>query len=295
MPKDYYEVLGVARDADAGAIKKAFRKLAVKLHPDKNPDDPTAEEHFKEANEAYAVLSDPEARKKYDRFGHNQFHQQVNVEDIFRGTDFSSIFGDMGFGQDIFGSIFGGGGGGRGRGHGRPPRPTKGQDIVLEVEVGFQEAALGGQRRIGYDRPGGRRELTVKIPAGIEHGKKIRLRGEGLEAPGGGPRGDLMLKVKISPHPLFTRAGADLKTVVKVPLSTLLLGGTVVVPTLEGEKKIRVREGSSAGTQQRLRGQGAAQRGGERGDLYVTIQPELPDELNDEQREALERLREVGL
>lgn len=304
MPRDYYEILEVGRDADEATLKKAFRRRAVQLHPDKNPDDPTAEENFKELNEAYAVLSDADKRAQYDRFGHDGFQQRYSVEDIFQGTDFASIFQNLGFGSDIFGSVFSGGGPGGARGGFRggpnvrpgPRGPMKGQDYALEIEIGFREAALGGQRMVRFQRPDGLRELTVRIPPGIESGKKIRVRSEGLpSAHSGGPPGDLILKVKVAAHPQLTRDGADLEATIEVPLTTLVLGGTVAVPTLDGDKKIRLHAGTAAGSQQRLRGLGVAQRGGERGALYITLQPAMPVELTDDQRALFEQLREQGL
>lgn len=300
MAKDYYETLGVPRDADAAAMKKAFRKKAIELHPDKNPDDPEAEERFKEVNEAYAVLSDQEKRSQYDRFGHAGFQQRFNMEDIFRGTDFGAMFGDMGFGSDIFSSMFGGGAAGRGFGghQGRrgPRAPTKGQDYQLEIDVSFNEAALGGQRMVRFKRPDGERTLTVRIPAGIEHGKTIRVRGEGLPSSHPqGPRGDLLIRIKVAAHPYITREGGDLRVNVPVPLSTLALGGVVEIPTLEDNKKIRVKPGTAPGAQQRLKGLGVANKRGERGRLYVTLQAEFPSELTEEQRALFEQLRELGL
>jgi curved DNA-binding protein len=300
MATDYYELLGVERGSDAAAIKKAFRKKAIQWHPDKNPDNPKAEDKFKELNEAYAVLSDPDKKDQYDRFGHAGFHQRYSADDIFRGADFSSVFGDMGFGQDVFSSIFGGGGqsgGGRARGggfgHGGPP---KGQDYQVELECSFHEAALGGQRTVQFQRPDGLRKLTVRIPGGVTTGKTIRVRGEGLPSMvSGGPSGDLMLKVKVSAHPLFARDGANIRVTIAVPLSTFVLGGTVSIPTLDGDKKIRVKPGTKAGAQQRLKNLGAVVKGDERGGMVVTLQPEIPEELSDEQTAIFEQLRDVGL
>jgi len=301
MATDYYELLGVERGSDAAAIKKAFRKKAIQWHPDKNPDNPEAEDRFKELNEAYAVLSDPEKKDQYDQFGHAGFHQRYSADDIFRGADFSSIFGDMGFGQDVFSSLFGGaagGGGFRARtggggfGHGGSP---KGQDYQVELECSFQEAALGGQRTVQFQRPDGVRKLTVRIPGGVLTGKTIRVRGEGFPSVvKGGPSGDLMLKVKVSAHPLFARDGANIRVTVPVPLSTFALGGTVSIPTLDGDKKIRVKAGTKGGAQQRLKGLGAVIKGEDRGALLVTLQPEIPEALTEAQTAVFEQLRELG-
>jgi curved DNA-binding protein len=296
MANDYYQILGVPRDADPQVIKKSYRQRALELHPDQNPDNPKAEDQFKELNEAYAVLSDPEKRTKYDRFGHAGFQQQYSADDIFRGTDFASIFRDIGFGSDMFGNIFSGGNPGAHAGQRRAPRgPQKGQDFRIEIGVGFTEAALGGERSVRFQRPDGLRELTVRIPAGVDQGKTIRVRGEGLPSPmQGGSRGDLLLKVKVSPHPDFTRDGLDIRTTVSVPLSTLVLGGTVTIPTLDGNKKIRVKPGTPAAMQQRLRELGAGSAG-KRGSLLVTLQATIPTELSDEQRLLFEQLQEQGL
>ena len=306
MARDYYDVLGVARDSDAQALKKAFRARAKELHPDKNPDNPKAEEQFKELNEAYAVLSDESKRKQYDAFGHQRFHEKFSSEDIFRGTDFSSAFEGTGFGSDILDALFGGRGGGRGGvggagfGGGQRRGPQKGQDIEREVEVAFAEAALGGERRLRIMRSDGPRELTVRVPAGIEDGGKIRVRSEGNPSPSGGPAGDLMLRLKVAAHPSLTREGGDLHANILLPLSTLVLGGTAMVPTLDGDKKIRVKPGTASGAQQRLSGLGAVRRDpergatGERGDLYAHLIPAIPVELEDRTRALFEQLRELG-
>ena len=295
MP-DYYEILGVPRDATPADLKKAFRQKAQELHPDKNPDDPKAEDRFKKANEAYAVLSDPDQRKKYDQFGDERFRQAVNVEDIFRGKDFSGIFTDLGLGADLFSNLFGGAGGrragGRARGRGAAPR---GADSYHEFLTGFREAAVGGEATVLIQGPSGTRDLTFRIPAGVRAGQKIRLRGEGAPSEYGGPAGDLYIVIQVAPHPLLTRDGDHIRAEVRVPISTLLLGGTVEVPTLEGPRKIRVPAGTPAGTEHRLRGHGAVTRAGGRGDLFAVVLPVVPDRLSDDQRAAAERLRELGL
>ncbi|MFT5431809.1 MAG: curved DNA-binding protein [Myxococcota bacterium] len=286
MAKDYYDLLEVARTADQGEIKKAFRRKAVELHPDKNPDNPEAEEQFKDLNEAYAVLSDTEKRTHYDRFGHQQFHQRFSADDIFRGADFSGFEG-AGMGADFFANMFGGGRGGG--------RRMRGADIATDVEVGFTEACLGGQRQVRFERADGPQTLTIRIPAGVEPGSKIRARGSGQPAPMEGSRpGDLIIRILVSPHPELKRDGADLSCTVMAPLSTFALGGKVEIPSLEGTKKIRVKEGTAAGSRQRLRGLGAAGAATGRGDLYVTLEPEIPTELDEETTAIFEQLRELG-
>ena len=294
MGKDYYDILGVPRDADAASIKKAFRKKAQELHPDKNPNDKSAEDRFKEANEAYAVLSDVEKRKQYDAVGHARFHERFTPEDIFRGADFSSAFDGAPFGADILEALFGGRAGAGRAGAGGRRGPSKGQDMQMPVEVAFAEAALGGERRV---RVNGTKDLNIRIPPGVEPGATIRVRGEGAAGGGGGPAGDLLLEIRVAAHPTLTREGADLRAKVAIPLSSFVLGGTATVPTLDGDKKIKVQPGTPAGAQQRLRGLGAARREGGRGDLFVELHPALPTDveaLPTEVREAFERLRDHG-
>jgi curved DNA-binding protein len=290
--RDYYELLEVAKDADAAAIKKAFRKKAQEFHPDKNPGDKQAEDRFKDVNEAYAVLSDETKRRQYDAVGHARFNERFTQEDIFRGADFSSAFEGMPFGADILEALFGrgraGGGGGFRRG------PTKGQDAQLELEVGFVEAALGGERRVRVNRSEGPKDLTVRIPGGVEAGSTIRVRSEGHPGGGGGPAGDLLLRLKVAPHPTLTRDGADVHASVTVQLSTMVLGGTATIPTLDGEKKIKLQPGTPSGAQQRLRGLGAVSREGGRGDLFVKLYPLLPADPSPELRAVFEQLRELG-
>jgi len=308
---DYYTLLGVSKQADAAEIKKAFRKKALKLHPDKNPDDPNAEEKFKDLNEAYAVLSDEEKRRQYDRFGKDGFHQRYSTEDIFQGTDFSSVFSDLGFGNSFFGSMFSGGGAqgspfggfgadfGRGQRGGARPRSRPGNDLVMREEIGFYKAVMGGEHRVQINHGGQSRSITVRIPAGIKNGQKIRVRGEGEKTQGGrGQPGNLILQVKVSPHPDFYREGSRLFTRVHVPLTTLLLGGTLEVSLLDppGEtKKIRVKAGTTTDTQMRIREAGGPKKEGGRDDLFVVLKPAIPDELTEEQTALLESLRDAGM
>ena len=310
MSTDYYKLLGVAKEASAADIKKAFRKRALELHPDKNPDDPNAEEKFKDLNEAYAVLSDEEKRRQYDMFGKEGFRQRFSTEDIFQGTDFSSIFSDLGFGNSFFGSMFSGGGGqgspfggfgadfGRGQ-PGRRPQSRQGKDLIMREEIGFYKAVMGGEHRVQINHGGNSRSITVRIPPGIKNGQKIRVRGEG-EKPSQGSRqaGNLILQVKVSKHPDFYWEGTRLITRVSIPLTTFLLGGTVEVGLLDppGEtKKIRVKPGTAIDTQMRIKGAGGPQKSGERNDLFVVICPVIPETLTDEQSEILESLRDSGL
>lgn len=295
--KDYYEVLGVAKDASADDIKKAFRKLAVKYHPDRNQGDTAAEEKFKEINEAYAVLSDPDKRKKYDTFGSSDFHQQYSQEDIFRNFDFSGTFKDMGMGggEDIFSRLFGGAfGRGGGRGFGRGPR--QGGDLSLTVDLGFRDAATGGERLVAFRRNGQREELKVKIPAGVDNGSRIRIAGKGSDGENGGPNGDLYLDIRVAHDPVFTRDGGDLFVERTIRFSEACLGVSLEVPTLEEPKRIKVPAGIQPGTKIRLKGCGIKALGSNaKGDLYIKIAVHVPEGLNSSQKKLVEELAKAGL
>jgi curved DNA-binding protein len=298
MAKDYYAVLGVPKDATAEVIKKAYRKLALKFHPDKNPGDKKAEEKFKEITEAYAVLSDPEKRRQYDQFGEAGFHQRFSQEDIYRNFDVGDIFREFGFGtDDIFSHIFGGPGS-RGRatfyGSGRP-QAIKGQDYVMRLSIPFRQAVLGGEKRIDSRHAGRVEHLRVRIPAGIETGQKLRVAGKGGESPAGGPAGDLFLEIEVEPDPQFSREGDNLYVKVRVPFSGACLGTSIDVPTLEENKRIKVPAGMSSGGKIRLKGFGVPRSRGTRGDLYVVIEVAVPDRLSARQKELLEQLRAEGL
>ncbi len=291
MAKDYYSILGVERNADAAAIKKAYRKLAQKYHPDRNPDDKEAEERFKQITEAYAVLSDPEKRKQYDQFGDSGFHQRFSQEDIFRNMDFGDIFGSFG-GEDLFSQLFGGNPG-RGRGQ---RRPAKGQDYSMQISIPFRLAVQGGERRIDYRSNGKVEQIKVRIPAGIEPGAKLRVAGKGGPSAAGGPPGDLYLQVDVEPDPLFSRDGNDLLVRVEVPFSGICLGTSVEVPTLDSPKRIKVPAGLQPGQKIRLRGFGVAASGKRpAGDLYAIIEVAVPKTLNDAQQQMVEELAKTGL
>jgi curved DNA-binding protein len=295
MAKDYYAVLGIKKDAAAEDIKKVYRKLALKFHPDKNPGDKKAEEKFKEITEAYAVLSDPEKRRQYDQFGDTGFHQRFTQEDIYRDFDVGDIFREFGFGtDDIFSHLFGGG---RGRtafyGGGRP-QAIRGQDYVMRLNIPFRQAVLGGERRVDFQHDGRSEHLQVRIPAGLEPGQRLRVAGKGGASPAGGPPGDLYLEVQVDPDPLFSREGKDLLVKVRIPFSGACLGTAVDVPTLEGTKRVKVPAGIQSGSKIRLKGFGIPARQG-RGDLYAIIEVDIPAKLSPQQKELLEKLRDAGL
>lgn len=301
MAKDYYAALGLEKKADASQIKKAYRKLAMKYHPDKNPDDKKAEERFKEITEAYAVLSDAEKKQQYDQFGDAAFHQRFSQEDIFRGADLGDIFREFGFGgggrggDDIFSHIFGAAGQ-QGFGGGRHRRPAKGQDYLLRVTVPFRQAVLGGERRVDLDRNGQNEQLQVRIPAGVEQGQKLRISGKGGASPSGGPAGDLMLEINITSDPRFRREGQDLYTTIKVPFTGVCLGTSVNVETLDESKRIRLKPGTQNGSKIRLKGFGVPGRAGHQaGDLYAVVDVAVPVTLTEEQQEALQTLKDLDL
>ncbi len=295
--RDYYEALGIDKKASADEIKKAFRKLAVKYHPDRNQGDTAAEEKFKEINEAYAVLSDPEKRQQYDSFGSTGFHQQYSQEEIFRNFDFSGTFKDMGMGgnEDIFSRLFGGAfsRGGR-RGFSRAPRA--GADLSLAVEVGFREAANGCEKLVAFRRNGAREELKVKIPAGVDNGSRIRIAGKGSAGENGGPNGDLYLEVRLAGDPVFTRDNGDLFVERTIRFSEACQGVSIEVPTLEGDKRIKIPAGIQPGTKIRLKGCGIKALGSNaKGDLYVKIGLHVPEGLNSAQKKLVEELAKNGL
>ncbi len=313
MAKDFYETLGVAKDATADEIKKAYRKLAMKFHPDRNPDDASAEDRFKDVSEAYAVLSDEDKRKRYDTVGDSGFHQQFSTEDILRDFNIDDILSQ--FGMKSSGWGFGGGGGARGSarggrdaaggsifdmfgggGRGRPGQQQqqrqqpRGRDAEVPLTVSFHEAMKGAERSLTIHMDGGDVTLTIRVPAGIETGKKLRAKGKGHRGPGG--PGDLYLLIDVAPDERFERKGDNLHTTAAVVPSTLLLGGRITVETLEGEKVLRVGPGTSSDKVLRVRGAGAPILGKTeaRGSLYVALVVRVPETLNEAQIEAANAL-----
>ncbi len=313
MAEDYYKVLGIDKKASADEIKKAYRKLALKYHPDKNPGDKKAEEQFKKMSEAYAVLSDPEKRNKYDTFGSDAFGQQFSQEDIFRGFDINDILREMGFGGrgGNFTSFFGGGGGKRGYSQqGGDPfsgfsggggqfrqQPQRGADLEYELNTTLEEAYAGTQKTIAFRTSGERDEIKVKVPPGIDSGQKLRIAGKGQSSRNGGPAGDLYIKINILPHSVFTREGDDVLIKKSISFSEATLGTSIDIPTLSGEsKRIKIPAGTQGNTKIRMKGFGMPHfRGKGKGDEYVTITISVPKDLTDKQKKILKSLGKEGL
>jgi molecular chaperone DnaJ len=341
--RDYYEVLGVERDASEKEIKKAYRRVAMKFHPDRNPDDKDSEEKFKEASEAYEILSDSQKRNAYDQYGHDAVNG--NAGHGAGAGNFSDIFGD------VFGDIFGGGGGGRSRG------PARGSDLRYNLDVDLEEAVKGtevkiriptmvackpcdgsgakkgsspvscttcggiGQVRMqqgffsvqqtcpncrgkgkmisdpctscyGQGRVEETKTLSVKVPAGVDTGDRIRLTGEGEAGPDGGPNGDLFVQINVREHKIFERDGKHLYCEVPISFTDAALGGELEVPTLSGRVKLKIPEETQTGKLFRLRGKGVAPvRGGSTGDLLCRVAVETPVNLTKSQKELLKQLQ----
>lgn len=340
--RDYYEVLGVNKSATDAEIKKAYRKLAKKYHPDMNKDNPKAEELFKEVTEAYEVLSDKEKRKLYDQFGHAAFDEGAGQGGAygaggqgfgsgaggfggFGGQGFRGGFsGGGGFGNSGFGGFgsgnFGGGGGGSfhfngnsgdgyqeyyytgdnlddifdgffgGSRKGRS-RSKDGEDVLAKVEVSFEEAALGADKVIRFRAlDGSEQSLQVHIPAGIDSGQKIRLKGKGMPGQNGGGAGSLLLEVTVQSKPGFERKGMDIYTTVEIPFETAVLGGETIVPTLSGRVSCKIKEGTQSGTKIRLKGKGIAsmKNPSQKGDEYAVIQIRVPRNLSADAKQKLQ-------
>ena len=322
--RDYYEVLGVSKTATDAEIKKAFRQQAKKYHPDIHPGDKECEEKFKEAQEAYAVLSDPDKRRQYDQFGHAAFDgsmpeggaygygnaggaQNGGYQEFhFNGQDMGDIFGDIfgnmfhgqsgsqssGFGGQSFHSQSGFGGfGGR-------SAQAKGSDLHSEVSVSFEEAAFGCDRVMRLSDPSGNgatQTLKVHVPAGIEDGKSIRLKGKGNPGFNGGPAGDLFLKVNVASKPGFERKGMDIYTTTNIPFTTAVFGGEAKVTTLYGDVICKIPEGTQSGRKIRLKGKGivSMKNSAVHGDQYVTVQIQVPQNLSPEAKEKLREFQQV--
>ncbi|HXV05785.1 MAG TPA: DnaJ C-terminal domain-containing protein [Solirubrobacterales bacterium] len=281
MAEDLYKVLGVSKKASAEEIKKAYRRLARKYHPDRNPDDPKAEERFKEVQGAYDTLSDPEKRKEYDQGGaFGGFGGRAHGP-FTAGPAGGGSFVDLGDLSDIF-SIFTGGGRWQ-------PQQQRGRDLETEVRLSFDQAIDGTQMKV----PGAEgKRYSVRIPAGVKEGTRIRLAGKGEPGQRGGPPGDLYVTTRVASSSVFKRLDdGNLEVTVPITIAEALRGATIEVPTLNGTKKIKVPQGTRHGTVQRLRGEGAPKpRGKGRGDIRYRLEIEMPKKLSKEQREAVERL-----
>lgn len=356
--RDYYEVLGVSRGASEDEIKKAYKKMARKYHPDLNPGDKTAEEKFKEVNEAYEVLSDADKKARYDQYGHAGVDPNFGAGGFGGGFDGSFDFGDLG---DIFGSFFGGGfGGGR---RTNPNAPQRGESIRMSIAISFEEAAFGCEKAVTVERyetcdtchgngcaPGTspevcpdchgtgtvqvrrqtpmgvfatsspcpkcggkgriihqpckdcrgsgmvRKKKTIQasIPAGIDNGQTISIRGQGNAGKNGGPAGDLLITITVRPHELFRREGTSVLCEAPITFTQAVLGAELEIPTIDGKVKYTLPEGTQSGTTFHLKGKGIPSINGRgRGDQYVTVYIETPKNLNKEQKEALKKFAET--
>jgi DnaJ-class molecular chaperone len=317
--KDYYSTLGVAKTATEKEIKQAYRKLARKHHPDVNPGDKTAEARFKDINEAYEVLGDPEKRKKYDELGANwRMYEKAgpgagpqagtwNAD--FGGAapgggfrtmteeEMREMFGDADPFSDFFHTFFGGAPRGEARSGRTGRQPRRGRDVEDEIQLDLEDAYRGATRRLAIQQDGHARTVDVRIPAGVGDGSRVRIAGEGEHGSSGAQAGDLYLRVRLTPHPKFERRGKDLYTKVTVPLTTAVLGGEVEVPTLSGKPlRLKVPTTTQNGQVFRLKGHGMPTVGktSDAGDLYATVDVQLPRHVSAEERSHFEALQRLG-
>jgi curved DNA-binding protein len=314
MARDFYGVLGVSRGASAEEIKKRYRKLAAKLHPDKNPGDKTSESQFKDVNRAYEVLSDPKKRSLYDEFGEDALREGFDAERMrqyrawtsqggpagargntnipFDINDFlrragsgpaaaDGEYSETGGMGDLFGDLFGGG---RKRRRG----PSRGSDQESEITIDFSTAVKGGTLNLRTSESP--EPITVRIPPGAVEGSRLRLAGQGGKSPNGGPDGDLLLRIHVRPHPFFRREGMDLHLDLPITPGEAYEGGKVKVPTADGAVSLKVPPHTQSGQVLRLKGKGVVRKNAEPGDLYVHFQVQLPTTENDELREAVKTL-----
>ncbi|MEE8450473.1 MAG: J domain-containing protein [Thermoguttaceae bacterium] len=319
MAEDYYAILGVRHDASQAEIQKAYRELARKSHPDLNPDDKEAKSRFQQIQVAFDVLNDPEKRELYDRYGSSFETMQGGGPQggpswgggfgggpggaQFQEFDFSQIFGGPGGGEtgggfgDIFSQFRRGGSTSRSgasrSGASRSRSPRRGQDIGHELQIAFNTSITGGEVQITVQRQTGKTEtISVKIPAGIEDGKKIRIRGQGEPPPGRGTPGDILLTIRVAPHPCFQRRGNHLHVKVPVTLAEAALGAKVDVPAPAGTVTLKIPEGTSSGAKLRVKGHGVRPKDGKAGDLLAEIQIVLPKKFNDDERALIEQLQQ---
>jgi molecular chaperone DnaJ/curved DNA-binding protein len=311
MAEDFYKTLGVNRNASQADIQKAYRELARKYHPDMNPDDKTAKKRFQQIQTAFDVLNDSKKREMYDRYG-SSFENfgpggprgstwTFRPGEAFSGSgfediDFMQFFGDRFDGQpgfnfsDLFSQARGGG---KRAGAARSAPGRKGADLEHELTIPFTTSITGGEAQISVQRPQGKTEtIQVKIPAGIEDGKKIRLRGQGGAAPAGGPSGDLLIKIHVAPHPSFQRRGNNLVVRVPVTVAEAALGAKVDVPTPRGTVTLRVPPGTSSGSKLRIKEHGVQPKRGQAGDLLAEILIVLPDQLDPDSMQLIRQFDE---
>jgi DnaJ-class molecular chaperone len=300
MDADYYKLLGVSRSATADEIQKAYRKLARKYHPDVNPDK-GAKEKFQQIQTAYETLNDPKKREMYDQYGSayesfgagpgpggGAWRTYSTGPGGFEGFDFSQIFGGQAGGGSPFGEFFQQFSGGQATGRRPGRRSHRGTDVHHELEIPFRTAVTGGEAQLLLRRPNGKEEtISVKIPAGIDHGQTIRLRGQGAD---GARPGDLLITIRVRPHPCFRRKGLDLEVSVPVTLEEAALGAKIDVPTPRGVVTVKIPARTSSGRRLRVKGQGIENRKGDQGDLYVEILIALPEHLDAESEELIRRL-----
>lgn len=298
---DYYKILGVDKTASEKDIKNAYRKLARKHHPDLNPNDPEASKRFQQLNEANEVLSDPEKRKKYDKYGENWQHgeayeQQARQQQSYgqggfgggRSQGFESFegFGDGGDFSDFFQSMFGGSGGGPGRSRGQAK--YRGQDFNAELHLSLRDASETHKQTLTVNN----KQIRITIPAGVENGQTIKIGGHGGPGMNGGPAGDLYITFVIADDPKFKRVGSNLYTTEKLDLYTAVLGGEITVETLTGKVKLKVKPETQNGEKVKLKGKGfpVYKKDGEFGDLYLTYDIQMPTNLTDRQKELFTEL-----
>lgn len=299
--KDYYQILGVGRDASSDDVKKAYRRLARKYHPDVSKE-ANAEERFKEVGEAYETLNDPEKRAAYDRLGQHRPGEDFRPPPGWTEQFAQGFGGGSGFGgyteevdlSDLFGDLFGGGARHGGR---RPGFRTPGQDVEAEVSITLEEAARGTEVSLTlpqYDTPGTPRSVTVRIPTGATDGQKLRVPGKGAPGSGGGPAGALYLHIRLRPHRLFRPEGHDLYLDVPITPPEAALGATVEAPTLSGKVRLRIAPGSRSGQKLRLADKGLPKPGGAHGDLYAVLQIVVPESLTERERALYEELAQMS-